>query len=122
MPATQPALESEIYQLHAQICRALSDPKRLLIINELRTGEKSVGELASSLGLAQANVSQHLSVLRDKRLVTTRRDGTTIYYSLSDAKIIEAFDLLREVMSDLLTRELSRSEALARSLTLSRGA
>ncbi len=115
-----PEFQAEIYQLHAQICRALSDPKRLLIINELRDGERSVGDLAASLGLAQANVSQHLSVLREKRLVTTRREGTTIYYALSNPKVIQAFDLLREVMSDLLSHELSRSEALARTLTVAR--
>lgn len=111
-----PTLRDELYQLHAQICRALADPKRLLIINLLREGERSVGELAGLLGLPQANVSQHLAVLRDKRLVTSRREGTTVYYALASTKIVQAFDLLREVMADLLAEQASRSDQLARSL------
>lgn len=111
-------MRDEIYQLHAQICRALADPKRLLIINELREGEKSVGELVAALGLSQANVSQHLGVLREKLLVTPRRDGTTIYYSLPNPKVVQAFDLLREVMADLLAEQAARNEALTRSLQL----
>jgi ArsR family transcriptional regulator len=84
------------------VCKGLADPKRLLIIDALRDGELSVGEICELLDLPQANVSQHLSILRDKGLVRTRRDGQFIYYSLSSAKIIEAMDLLREVMNEQL--------------------
>ena len=92
----------ELLQLHASVCKGLADPKRLLIIEALRDGELSVGEICSLLDLPQANVSQHLSILRDKGLVRTRRDGQFIYYTLSSAKIIEAMDLLREVMNEQL--------------------
>jgi ArsR family transcriptional regulator len=92
----------ELLQLHASVCKGLADPKRLLIIDALRDGELSVGAICSLLDLPQANVSQHLSILRDKGLVRTRRDGQFIYYSLSSAKIIEAMDLLREVMAEQL--------------------
>lgn len=93
-------IRSELYRLHASVCKGLADPKRLLIINALRDGERSVTELCDMLGLPQANVSQHLAVLRDKDLVEVRRDGQWSYYSLTSPKIIEAMDLLREVMSE----------------------
>lgn len=90
----------ELYQLHAQFCQALSDPKRLLIINELYHGERSVGELATSLGLRQANLSQHLALMRERGLVTPRRQGATVFYSLADPRIYDAIGLLREVMAE----------------------
>jgi len=82
------------------VCKGLADPKRLLIIDSLRDGELSVSEICSQLDLPQANVSQHLAILRDKGLVRTRRDGQYVYYSLTSEKIIEAMDLLREVMNE----------------------
>lgn len=93
-------IERELYRLHASVCKGLAEPKRLLIINALRDGERSVGDICDDLGLQQANVSQHLAVLRDKGLVTTRKDGQRVFYSLSSDKIIQAVDLLREVMAE----------------------
>ncbi len=87
-------------QLHASVCKGLADPKRLLIINALRDGERTVSELVDELEIPQANVSQHLAVLRDKGLVRYRKDGQWAYYSVTSHKIIEAMDLLRQVMSD----------------------
>jgi ArsR family transcriptional regulator len=93
-------LEREFNELHAQICKGLADPKRLLILNALRDGERSVSDLVDELGLAQANVSQHLAVLRDRGLVESRRDGQRVYYSVTSPKIIAAMDLLRQVMHE----------------------
>ncbi|MDE3075821.1 MAG: winged helix-turn-helix transcriptional regulator [Chloroflexota bacterium] len=113
-----PTIREESYQLHAQLCKALADPKRLLIVNELRDGERSVSELVQGLGLSQTNVSQHLAVLREKRLVTARRSGTSTYYSLANPKLVRAFDLLREVMVDILAGQAERSRELTRSLVV----
>jgi ArsR family transcriptional regulator len=90
----------ELYQLHASVCKGLADPKRLLIINALRNGERTVTELTKHLDAPQANVSQHLAILRDKGLVTARRDGPYVWYSLTSGKITAAVDLLREVMAE----------------------
>ncbi len=90
----------EICELHARVCKALADGKRLLIINELRDGPRTVGEVVAALGISQANASQHLSVLRDRRIVTARRSGSNVYYSLTSLKIIEAIDLLCEFMAE----------------------
>jgi ArsR family transcriptional regulator, virulence genes transcriptional regulator len=90
----------EIYRLHATVCKALSDPKRLLILDTLRHGERSVGEICEQLDLPQTNVSQHLSVLRGKGLVRSRRDAQWVYYSLVSTKMTEALDLLLGVLED----------------------
>jgi ArsR family transcriptional regulator len=98
-----PDVRDELIQLHGGICKGLADPKRLLIINTLRDGEMSVMDICSTLDLPQANVSQHLAILRDGGLVESRRDGQRVYYWLTSTKIIEAIDLLREVMAEQLT-------------------
>lgn len=95
----------QLHELHARVCKAIADPKRLLIINELRDKELSVGDLSQALTLTQSNVSQHLAILRERGLVTTRRDGTTIYYALRSQKVVQAVDLLREFMAESLTEQ-----------------
>lgn len=99
----------ELYKLRAELCKTFSDPRRLIIIDELRGGEKSVGELVNVLEVPQAVVSRHLAILRDKGVVTTRREGTNIYYRLVDLKIIEACDLVHEILLNQIkkTRELA---------------
>lgn len=99
---TQTSLRREIYQLHAEICQALSDPNRILILYELRDGSRNVGDLADSLNLNQPTVSRHLKVLRDRRMVLTERDGTNVYYTIADKRVIEALDLLRGVLAGAL--------------------
>jgi ArsR family transcriptional regulator len=102
----------QLFKHQASICKTLADAKRLMILHELRDGEMSVGQLASNLGLPQSNVSQHLAILRERGIVTTRREGTTIYYKLANPKIGEACDLVREVLAD----QLSQNQALVKSL------
>lgn len=99
-------LTAEFAELHARICKGLADPKRLLILNALRDSELSVTELCDTLDLPQANISQHLGVLRDRGLVVSRRDGQWVYYSLTSNKIIQALDLLREMMAEQMALPL----------------
>ena len=101
------AIETELTQLHASVCKGLADPKRLLIINALRDGEQAVMDLCENLDLPQANVSQHLAVLREKGLVQARKDAQRVYYSVTSTKIIDAMDLLREVMNEQIPVGLS---------------
>lgn len=95
---------AEIYELHARVCKALADPKRLLIINALRDGPRSVGEIAEELATSQPNVSRHLALLRDRGIVTTERVGTSVRYALASPKVLRAVDLLREFMAEQLGR------------------
>jgi DNA-binding transcriptional ArsR family regulator len=93
-----------IYRLHAEFCKTLSDANRLLIITELAKGEVSVSELTRKLGLQQSNVSKHLSLMRENGLVDSRRDGSTIYYTLSDIRIYEALRLLMEAQAEQIEK------------------
>lgn len=117
MEAMDPQVREDIYRLHAQICKALADAKRLLILNALRDTELTVGELASSLDLAQATVSQHLAILRQRNLVSSRRNGVNVFYKIANKKVIRAFDLLREVMAEQLAKEQELHEAYRETAT-----
>jgi len=88
----------ERYRLHAEICKVLTDPKRLMLIDAMRPGERSVGELAGAVGLSLANVSQHLAVLRHAGLVDTRRAGTSIHYRLSEPELVAACDIIERIV------------------------
>ena len=92
----------KIYELHAEICQTLANPKRLEILDLLSKGEKSVSELVALLDIRQANLSQHLAILRQKGVVDTRREGTHIYYKIPNRKIIKAYGLLKEVLLERL--------------------
>lgn len=102
----------EVFKLQAELCKSLSDPKRLRIIHELRVGQKSVSELAEVLGLKQSNTSQHLAVLRKAGVVVARRESSTVYYSLVNPKIGEACDLVRGVIIDHFQRNRTLVDSL----------
>ncbi len=86
--------DPERYRLHAEVCRVLADPKRLMILDLLRDREHSVGDLAEELGCTLANASQHLAVMRSAGLVDTRRIGTTVLYKLAEPALVEACDVI----------------------------
>jgi ArsR family transcriptional regulator len=96
--------DMDLYKLKAELCKTFSDPKRLIIISELRGGEKSVGELVTELQIPQASVSRHLAILRHRGVVQARREGVSIFYSLTNPKIIEACDIVHEVLRDQMAR------------------
>jgi DNA-binding transcriptional ArsR family regulator len=106
------ALRHEINQLHAEICQCLADPTRISILYALSDGRENVGELAEMLETHRATVSRHLKVLREGSMVTSERDGVNIYYSLADQRVIEALDLLREVLAQTLAGRKTLAEAL----------
>lgn len=105
---------AELDDLSSRMCKALNDPKRLVILYALGEGPCSVSELCEVLGAPQSNVSQHLAVLRDRGLVDTERQGNTVVYSLRHPKVLAAIDLLREVMDDELRRQTQRRSTPAR--------
>ena len=84
-------------QRSAAVARALSDPKRLCVLETLASGERSVSELSREVRCQVPNMSQHLGVLRSAGLVSARRDGTTVYYSLADARVLEAYRLIQDI-------------------------
>jgi DNA-binding transcriptional ArsR family regulator len=84
-------------QRFAAIARALGDPKRLCVLESLSAGEMSVSELSTRVNCQVPNMSQHLAVLRAAGLVSTRRDGSNVYYRLADARVLEAYRLIQSL-------------------------
>ncbi len=98
-------LRQEISQLEANFCFALSEPTRILILYVLSEAPRNVTELTRELSINQPTVSRHLKVLRERGLVLTTRQGTSVTYQISDHRLVEALDILRKVMRDQLTHQ-----------------
>jgi len=92
------ARTADDYRLHAELCKVLTDPKRLMLLDALRDGERSVGDLAVLLGCSLPNASQHLGVLRGAGLVSGRRSGTTVLYALAEPDILQACDVVGRIV------------------------
>jgi ArsR family transcriptional regulator len=116
-PAISPE-EAMLWEMQADMCQTLANPKRLQILNLLKDGELSVGAMVQALGVAKANLSQHLGVMRQKGILLSRREGTTIYYRLGTPHIAEACKIMRLVLLEALTArgELSRSLLLTEQM------
>jgi len=101
---------SDLFIRHADICKTFSNPKRLEIINSLRdNAELTASQLLEKIDISKANLSQHMSVLIQKGVVKSRREGVNVFYQLSDERITEACDIMRDVL-------ISRLESEARAL------
>jgi len=107
--------EKQVLRRQSEICKSLANPKRLEILHELRDGEKSVSELCLATGLRQATVSQHLAIMRHRKMVIERRAGNTVLYKIVDKRINKACDIMREV----LIHQASEDSKLAQLATAS---
>jgi DNA-binding transcriptional ArsR family regulator len=87
-----------LYEMHADMCQALANQHRLAIMHILKDGEKCVSDLAAELGISVHNVSQHLRILRERLLVRSRKEGQTVYYSVTNVKFVQACALIREAL------------------------
>lgn len=108
----------ERYRLHAELCKVLTDPKRLVLLDALRSGERSVGELAATIGSTLANTSQHLAVMRAAGLVEGTRNGTTVRYRLAEPAIIAACDIVQGIVE---RRQAGRPDPAAGGLRAAAG-
>jgi ArsR family transcriptional regulator len=95
-------IDMTIFKLQAAISKTMSNPLRLAILYYLKGKERTVNELAELLGASQSNISQHLALMRQRDIVKTRKNGTSIYYSVSNPKINLACDMVREVLLEQL--------------------
>jgi ArsR family transcriptional regulator len=100
-----PKIDMTIYNMQATISKTLANPIRLAILHTLKDEEKSVGELADIIGISQSNLSQHLALMRQIDILKTRKNGTSIYYSVTNPKINEACEIVREILSDQLNKK-----------------
>ncbi|HKZ47729.1 MAG TPA: metalloregulator ArsR/SmtB family transcription factor [Thermoplasmata archaeon] len=97
--------DEELYEVKARMISVLANPRRLHVVDLLRDGERTVGEIAESLGLAQAAASQHLALMRRAGLVKTRREGNRIFYRLGDPKVAAACSVMNQAIVDMLVAE-----------------
>lgn len=101
-------MDRKLYEMQAQLCKTLSNPKRLEILDILkREGEVTVNTLAELLEIPKANTSQHLAVLRQAGVVNTRRDGINVFYSLRSDRISEACALTRQILVENLEDQMA---------------
>jgi len=94
----------EIFEIHASYCSVLANPKRLAIMACLDKKEMSVGELAEAIDCPLSTVSRHLTLLKGKNLVKLRKEGTMVFYSPADKRIIEACAMIRTVLIDSMKK------------------
>ncbi|MFQ6019680.1 MAG: ArsR/SmtB family transcription factor [Dehalococcoidia bacterium] len=115
---------SPLRQFKAELFKALAHPGRIRILDVLRSGEKTVGEIQELLHNEPANASQHLALLRLKGIVAGRKDGNNVYYSVPDPQVFQLLDVAREIFNsrladtdDLLSEIADEEEAVAGSET-----
>ncbi len=97
MIETSPLSDEDVRDRSAAIAKALADPKRLCVVEQLASGERSVSDLSRDAGCQVPNMSQHLAVLRAAGIVATRRQGNTVFYRLADQQVLEVYRLLQQV-------------------------
>jgi DNA-binding transcriptional ArsR family regulator len=98
-----------LYRMHAELCKALANEHRQALLHAIADGEKCVGDLAAEIGISVHNVSQHLRVLKERKLVASRKEGQTVYYHVTNMKFIEACALIRQA---LVEQHVEQGESL----------
>lgn len=114
-----PSLHREVHQLHSHMCAGLADPTRILILYALVNGPENVTELTQAVEAPQPTVSRHLKVLRERGLVVASRQGQSIFYTISDMRIIQALDLMRAVLADSLRSQAELADTATQPLASS---
>lgn len=103
-------MDDQIYAYHAEMCKVFSHPKRLQLLNILRDQEMSAGELGVRLGLSPANLSQHLTMMKERHILVSRRDGNMAYYRIANPRLLQAFDMLREILFEQIRQDAALIE------------
>lgn len=104
-------IEQELCSIHAEMCKVFSHPKRLELLNILRDQEYNVSELANKLGMSIGNLSQHLTMMKQRRVLATRKEGNEVYYHLANPKLSKVFDLMRKILMEQIERDGELLEA-----------
>lgn len=91
--------DETLNKIQSEFCKVFTHPKRLQIMHLIGQREMAVMDLVEATGLRQSNVSQHLSILRTNRIIKERREGNKVYYTLANPRILEACNLIREILA-----------------------
>ena len=105
-------MNSDLRGFKAEIFQGLAHPTRIAIVESLREGELSAGQLIERLQLEQANASQHLAVLRAKMILVSRKAGNQVFYSLRDPALIQVLDILRRYFFAQLSGTVSTLQGI----------
>ncbi len=101
---------SQIFEFHANVLKAMANPKRLEILNLLRNQTVNVNQMIEMLNLPQANLSQHLSILREAKILCTKKEGKEVFYFVTHPNYLLASDLIREVlMKDIADKKTAHA-------------
>ena len=111
-------LRDEVIRLHAHICNGLADPVRILILYSLKEKRQNVSELAKNLNIPQPTISRHLKILRDRNMVLSERSGQSVYLTIANPQIIEALDILRNVLAENLESQGNLAQSAANGIDL----
>lgn len=95
----------EINLLHNNVCKAVTEPRRIQILYALSDGSYNVSALAEMLDVPQPTLSRHLAVLRERSIVVAERDGNSVVYRLGNGRVIQILDLMRALTRDLLEQQ-----------------
>jgi DNA-binding transcriptional ArsR family regulator len=106
-------VNSPLRLFKAQVFQALAHPTRIAIVEALQDGEMSAGALVAHLRVEQANLSQHLAVLRARQVVVSRKAGNQVYYVLRDPVLLEVLDLLKQYFNAHLSATAALLDAMA---------
>ena len=104
----------EISQFKAEFFKALAHPLRISILDSLRHGERTVNEISHQFDVEPANASQQLAVLRNKNIISARKVGSSVYYSVSDPSVFKLLDTAREIFNNHLVDTQSMLKELQR--------
>lgn len=107
-------MPDSLRRFKADIFQALANPTRIAILEILTDGERSAGEIIEKLGMEQANVSQHLAVLRARQIVTNRKAGNQVFYSVRDPIILKVLALMRQYFQTHLRESLAMLDQIDR--------
>lgn len=116
MPLVE-GLSRPLSEIKAELFRALAHPARVRVLEVLTEGERSVGDMAPEVGIEPSHLSQQLAILRRAGLVTSRREGSTVFYAIRDASIVELLASAKRV----LISSLSDTQALLDELRVETG-
>ena len=107
--------EKDLYRRHADFCKVISHPTRLQIIDILRDGELAVTDLATQLQVSVGNLSQHLNLMKQRRVLGSRKQGNSVIYRLANPKMIKACCLIREILFEQMEEDTALLKQMDRS-------
>ena len=104
-PRTADNVTQAVYEHHAEMCKVFSNATRLMILNVLREAEMPVAAIAEKLWVAPGTVSPHLLMMKQRQVLLSRKVGNQVFYRLANPKMLQAFDLIREILYEQMTQQ-----------------